>query len=529
VVEEQQTSDAISEHSALQRGAEEGSPGAELAEPTTTLTAQFDTMVAATIRAEAMDNGAAPEGSRLDVWEDTNVMHLLKEHKLPPHVAEAEVRRARKRAAMYSWREGVLRRRFAGGSEKVVPPPGEARVSAIKQMHERCGHFGVKRTMHLALLGHWWQGMLQQVRDVVRRCEACERVKASFSARTPQLQPLPIEGMFYRWGVDLCGPFDISRQGNRYAMVCVEYFSKHVEAIALPNKTSDATARAFLSHVLARFGACAEVVTDGGREFQGEFSTLLSECYIDHRVTSPNDPQADGLAERCVQTVKKALTKLATATQTQTRWDEHLPWVLLGYRCSKQASTGLSPYEMLYARPPTMPVLVRERLKEPLAQEADQLDAMAMQVVERAALIKRMCVMAGDNLRIAQHRDTLSYAKTRGGGFMPRLRKFEAGDFVYVRRTGNPAPLEPEAKQLILQVVEVRPSGVLVLRGNCGSHVKANMKDCAPCHNPSIDPTIDQRSRSPMLHCRVRCAASQMRRIRCYCVMGVGQVITCIA
>ncbi len=54
--------------------------------------------------------------------------------------------------------------------------------------------------------------------------------------------------------------------------------------------------------MLAHFGACAEVITDQGTEFAAAFHELLSDALIDH-------PQANGLAERCVQTLKQCLKK----------------------------------------------------------------------------------------------------------------------------------------------------------------------------------------------------------------------------
>ena len=44
-----------------------------------------------------------------------------------------------------------------------------------------------------------------------------------------------------------------------------------------------------------------------GREFQGEFQTLLSQHEITHRLASREHPQLDGLGERMVQTMKRAL------------------------------------------------------------------------------------------------------------------------------------------------------------------------------------------------------------------------------
>jgi hypothetical protein len=51
-------------------------------------------------------------------------------------------------------------------------------------------------------------------------------------------------GMFYRWGVDLCKmPFK-SVSGNRYVVVMIEHFSKWIEFVPIPGKTSHHTAAA---------------------------------------------------------------------------------------------------------------------------------------------------------------------------------------------------------------------------------------------------------------------------------------------
>ena len=59
----------------------------------------------------------------------------------------------------------------------------------------------------------------------------------------------------------------------------------------------------FWEDVVCRHGTVAEVVTDQGRELQGEFQTLLDSFYIDHRLTSPHHPQSNGLTERFNETL----------------------------------------------------------------------------------------------------------------------------------------------------------------------------------------------------------------------------------
>jgi len=54
----------------------------------------------------------------------------------------------------------------------------------------------------------------------------------------------------------------------------VEHFSKWIELVPSPNKSSKGIMYAFLDRVLSHFGALAEVLTDQGMEFQGEFQVL---------------------------------------------------------------------------------------------------------------------------------------------------------------------------------------------------------------------------------------------------------------
>jgi hypothetical protein len=83
-------------------------------------------------------------------------------------------------------------------------------------------------------------------------------------------------------------------------MIMIKHFSKWVEFVVLPNKSSHNTGHDFLQHVLKRFGACVKWLINQGSEFRGEFQDLFDHALIDHCQTSRDHPQADGLAERMV-------------------------------------------------------------------------------------------------------------------------------------------------------------------------------------------------------------------------------------
>jgi hypothetical protein len=161
------------------------------------------------------------------------------------------------------------------------------------------------------------------------------------AAAQEQLQCLPIKGLGYRWGVDLAGPLPDTPRGHKYVMICVEHFSKHIEAIPIADKPPECTSYAFLHNDLARFCACAEVVHDNCGEWGGAFAQLLLDALIDPCHTSANHPQANGMTEKSVQTVKRALKKMCLDKRCAKNWDLEVPWLLLGYRCSPQKSTYL--------------------------------------------------------------------------------------------------------------------------------------------------------------------------------------------
>jgi hypothetical protein len=107
-------------------------------------------------------------------------------------------------------------------------------------------------------------------------------------------------GLGYCWSLDFAGPLPLTVRHNRYVLVMVEHFSKWIELAPSPDKFSEGIAYAFLDRVLSHFGAPAEVLIDQGTEFQGEFQVLCDKALIDHRTTSRDHPEADGLAERVV-------------------------------------------------------------------------------------------------------------------------------------------------------------------------------------------------------------------------------------
>ena len=112
--------------------------------------------------------------------------------------------------------------------------------------------------------------------------------------------------------VDLIGPLTPSElHGNRYVMVCLDHFSGWAEAYPLKNKSNEAVWERLRNDYVPRHSYPNIMLTDQGSEFKGgDFNTWLQENRIQHRRTTPYNPQCNGRSERLNRTLKSMLKKM---------------------------------------------------------------------------------------------------------------------------------------------------------------------------------------------------------------------------
>jgi hypothetical protein len=133
----------------------------------------------------------------------------------------------------------------------------------------------------------------------------------------------------------------------------------------------------------------------------------------------------------------------------------------MGYKMSKHASLfHFSPYFLLFGRHPIPPSSIVAQMDQVVDLHSPA--AWDKVIVERATLFRRVMPMAMENLSIAQYRNTLQYAHTRGGSYQPKVRQFDVGDFVYFQQQPNDT-LNTYSNRIIFKIKAIRPSGVLEL------------------------------------------------------------------
>ena len=199
-----------------------------------------------------------------DIWLDEAVIDFLKTHLYATNANALEKDRVYKRAKGFRWLAHNLYKLQVGGIKMQLVPQPKDRVELATKVHREMGHYGVQRVIDMLRKNYWWKGLSETVVQVVRQCLPCARTKAGFRLEGKELQPLPLQGLMYRWGIDFAGPLPETERGNKYVLVCIEHCTKWIELIALPSKSFGNVARAVVDNILSRFGAPGEILTDQG-------------------------------------------------------------------------------------------------------------------------------------------------------------------------------------------------------------------------------------------------------------------------
>ncbi len=283
------------------------------------------------------------------------------------------------------------------------------------------GHLGEAKTRERLMAQFFWPGLHENVRRWCAACRECQLVNPPATVKAP-LRPLPLmEVPFERIGMDLIGPLERSARGHRFALVLVDYATRYPEAVPLRSISAKSVAEA-LFRLISRVGIPKEILTDQGTAFM---SRTLKELYellgIKSIRTSVSHPQTDGLVERFNRTLKNMVRKFVK--EDAKNWDKWLEPMLFAVREVPQASTGFSPFELLYGRQPRGVLdVIKESWEEGPSNSRNEIQY----VLDLRAKLHTLGRLSMENLLQAQDKQMRLY--NRG----TRLRQFTPGDKVLV-------------------------------------------------------------------------------------------------
>ena len=308
------------------------------------------------------------------------------------------------------------------GEKVMIPKPMQAEV--LKLLHS--SHQGMVRTKQLGRDVVYWRGMNSQIEDEVSKCGLCQEMR-----NQQQKEPmLSTELPTLPWEYVSSDLFDV--EGETY-LTTVDHYSGYIELDELPVDHTSPTVIAKLKRIFATHGIPKKVYSDGGPQFISDaFKSFAKTWGFETDLFSARHPQANGMAERAVQTCKRLVKKAK-----KDRSDIQL--ALLDFRNTPRDSFLGSPVQRCMGR--------RTRTRLPVC---DSL--LKPQVIKTNQVTERL-------------KEIRTKSKSYYDKQAKPLKELNPGDTIRIRKDKSWVPAQLVSKSIKPRRYNVRvPSGRVIIR-----------------------------------------------------------------
>ncbi|KAK9079767.1 hypothetical protein SSX86_001440 [Deinandra increscens subsp. villosa] len=294
----------------------------------------------------------------------------------------------------------------------------------MRELHEGiCGtHSGPRSIVtRMMTLGYYWPTMYTDTEKEIRKCQGCQ-MHASVQ-RVPKHNMIPVTSPwpFYKWGIDIVGPFPEAPGRIKFLIVAVDYFTKWPEVKAVATITDKQVVNFVWEQIVCRYGLPGKIVSDNGKQFaDNPFRSWCRELQITQIFTSVAHPQANGQVERTNRSIVSGIK--ARLGKEGKGWLNELPSVIWAIRTTERTSHGHTPYSLTFGSEAVIPAEIGiptfriENVSEPTNDS---------ELLVNLALTQERRDMAAIN--------EAKYKKQMEGYYNQRVRTvtFRPGDYVF--------------------------------------------------------------------------------------------------
>ncbi|KAE8702634.1 putative CCCH-type zinc finger family protein [Hibiscus syriacus] len=366
-------------------------------------------------------------------------------------------------------------------------PDCSLRHQIISELHNE-GHFDRDKTLALISSDFYWPKLTSDVAHYVDCCYVCQQSKGVLT-NAGLYTPLPVpEAPWFDVSMDFVLGLPRTQRASDSIFVVVDRFSKMAHFVAC-RKTMDADriAHLYFKEIVHLHGVPRSITSDRDTKFISHFwKSLWGKLGTQLNFSSAYHPQTDGQTEVVNRSLGNLLRCLAGMKPKQ--WDLALPQAEFAYNRSKNRTTGLSPFEIVYGQNPSG-VLNLAPIQR-IGRFSPKADEMAK-------------YLRGFHEQVKQtiHESNSKY-KTRVDNHRRQVL-FDVGDFVWAILTRDRFPVGEynklkDRKIGLCEVVQKINDNAYRLR--LPSHLKTsdvfNVKHLSHCFVDSDDTTLNSRTSS---------------------------------
>ena len=246
------------------------------------------------------------------------------------------------------WAEDIIER-------ALIPRRLRRTVYYWNHEHFSAGHFGQRGTILRAQERFYYPGMTEDLKRRVAECPTClvkqRKVNLKCGEHKPRITGYPGEKVH----IDLCGPFNTTKDGNKYIFTIQDNFTKYVLAIPIPNKEASTCARYLVDRYITLFGCPIQIHSDRGTEFTNKiWHELMDRLRIKKSETTAADNQHSNIVERWHRTMNQLMRTFIDREDSE--WDLYCGAACLAYNTKVNKTTGVTPFMAWMGRECTLPL-----------------------------------------------------------------------------------------------------------------------------------------------------------------------------
>jgi len=240
---------------------------------------------------------------------------------------------------------------IAGRKVNQLVIPDKCKEIVFAKAHTRF-HLGINKTLRRMNTNFYFPGMTKFCESKVNGCVQCQLLRRSTKAeRIPMERVERPSRSLLSFSCDVIGPIPVtSSEGHKYILTFVETFSKYPVLFPLKSLTTRETVQCILQ-LFCMFGI-VNLYVDRGTNFTSALNYEICKKFgVNIRHGPVLHSQSYGLIERLNGTVNKLL-KVVLQGPNPEQWNKYLQYLMLVMRSTFNATTNVSPHELLFGHEP---------------------------------------------------------------------------------------------------------------------------------------------------------------------------------
>lgn len=252
--------------------------------------------------------------------------------------------------------DGVMFRHTQGPNmpkRKQLLLPQKFHQTALRSLHDDCGHLGFEKTYAFVRDRFYWPHMKMDVEQYCRTCARCVQRK-TLPKRVAPLSHLSSSGPLDLVCMDFLS-IEPDSSNTCNVLVITDHYTRYAQAFPTKDQKATTVAKVLWERYFVHYGLPRRMHSDQGRDFESQLiHELLEMLGVEKSRTTPYHPQGDPQPERFNRTLLDMLGTLEPKQKSQ--WSRHIGHLVHVYNCSQNEATGYTPYHLMFGREARLPI-----------------------------------------------------------------------------------------------------------------------------------------------------------------------------